>query len=142
MKRKVGRPSILTEEKLEKLKDALMLGMNLKKASEYAGLKPQSVYDCKYHDPKLSEKIDRWRKDLEYKARYAVAKAIDNGDSKIALDYLKHTCEEFKAKNTVELSGAGGGPLVFTWQSEGGEDAASNRDSIQTEEDMARNSPS
>lgn len=139
MEEKRGRPSIITEEKFEKLKEALLLGMNLKEASKYAGLSPKSVYDCKHYDKGLSEQIEQWRKNLEYRARYTVARAIENGDSKVAMDYLKHTCEDFKQKNTVELSGSNGGPLVFTWQTEKGEklDGTSDRNTLPTEEDMA-----
>lgn len=116
-----GRPTVFTDETLQKLKEAFMIGANIKEASLHADVSPSTIYNKMYEDEEFKEKVEQWQSCLHYRAKKVLSNAIDSGDTRVALDVLKHTSPDYKETKALEVSGKDGGEIRFVWGDDDGE---------------------
>lgn len=102
--KKVGRPPIIDNVKLQKLREGFLMGYNDEEACEYADLKPSTFYDFQKKNREFSECKQQWKLNPVLKAKKTV---FDNLDKiGVAQWYLEKKCsDEFAAKQKQEITG-------------------------------------
>jgi len=76
LKSTVGRPSIISEERVGKLEEAFKIGLNVKDACIYARMSRDTYYSYCKNNKEFSDRIDRSKRFLFIAARLLIAKAI------------------------------------------------------------------
>jgi hypothetical protein len=89
-KQKVGRPSVITAEAVQKLEAALATGFGVNAACYFSGVSRSVFYQRKAEDKEFSDKMRLAEEWSTYKARLTILKAIDNGDVAAAKFWLTH----------------------------------------------------
>ena len=104
-KNPVGRPRAITEDVLQKLKEAFMMGCSKREACLYADVAESTFYDFLKEYPEYSEKIEIWKSYEKIKARMVVHKALDKGDRDMAKWYLERKAkDEFNTKMEIDAA--------------------------------------
>jgi hypothetical protein len=88
-KKAVGRPTKMTEVTIMKLENAFMLGCPVTVACKSAGIHPDTYYAYIKKHPEFELRKDQLQHEIGAKARKVVLDAIDGGDVRVAMDYLK-----------------------------------------------------
>ena len=91
---KVGRPTKLTPETIDKLRTAFLMGCSDIEACLYADISKTALYNYQNKNPKFVDQKEQWKEQLTLKARTVIANALNNKDENTAKWYL-----ERKAKN-------------------------------------------
>lgn len=100
-KSNAGRPTVMTPEVVNKLEQAFSLGCPITVACEYAGISKETIYDYIRKNPEYSDRIKQLQGLIGMRARKSIADAINRGDAKISLEYLKKkNSDEFGDKVT------------------------------------------
>lgn len=108
-KNKGGRPTVMTENVLNKLEEAFSWGCTDVEASLFAGIDPRTLYTyCEKH-PEFSQRKETLKKNPALKARRVLFGDIEKGDSATAKYVLDKA--DGKAKQAHEISGKGGGEI-------------------------------
>ena len=111
MLNKNGRPTIFTQEILDKLEYVFALGGTDKEACLYAEVSPAALYKYQEKNPEFVERKEQLKESPVLLARETVVKGLER-DSKLAFDYLKvKKRDEFAERN--EVTGANGGPITL-----------------------------
>lgn len=98
MNNKIGRPTSLTSQTLQKLEWAFRLGASDREACSVANISPQTLYNHQLKNPEFLEQKEAWKSDPIIKARKTVVEALSY-DPYLALKYLeKKLPEEFSRK--------------------------------------------
>ena len=84
-----GRKTIVTEESVQKLVDALREDCTILQACEYAGISTRVFYDHQANDPEFSAKIQGARQWFGIVSRHSLIQSIKNGNGELALKALK-----------------------------------------------------
>jgi hypothetical protein len=99
----------MTEEVLNKLREAFMIGCPVEEAAAWAGISTATVYNYLNSNPEYLEKVEQWQRNPVIKARNTVFENLKNPQT--ASWYLERkNKDEFGAR--TELTGAGGKPLI------------------------------
>jgi hypothetical protein len=98
-KPKVGRPSVMTDEVLDKLRQAFLIGATKEEACAFANIGYRTLYDYLDKKPEFSQEIEKWQKEPILKAKATIVKNLD--DSKNAQWYLERRAKEFKPKQDL-----------------------------------------
>lgn len=107
----VGRPTVVTEEVLQKLESSYSLGCSDLEACVFAGISKSTLYKYLDEHPEFSERRELLKEKQVLKARSVIAEAINNKDKEIAKWYLERKKKlEFSAR--IENTGANGEPLA------------------------------
>lgn len=97
-----GRPKIMTQQTLGKLREAFLWGCSDREACLYAGINPDTLYEYQKKNPQYSEQKECFKSNPIMLARKSVVNALA-GDPQLALKYLERKkSEEFSLKQTVE----------------------------------------
>lgn len=91
---KIGRPTKLTPETIDKLRTAFLMGCSDIEACLYADISKTALYNYQNKNPDFVDQKEQWKEQLTLKARTVVANALNNKDENTAKWYL-----ERKAKN-------------------------------------------
>ena len=92
----IGRPTVMTPNTLDKLREAFLMGCNDKEACIYADIGTSTLYDYEKENEDYSEQKELYKSQPTLKARQAVYKAIESGDVKVSMWYLeKRRRDEF-----------------------------------------------
>ena len=98
-RKKVGRPTVFTEEVVGKLKEAFLNDCNIEQVCRYAGIHKDSYYSYIKENKEFSDEITLLRNDLKLKSKFNVAKKIREGDIDLSKWYLeRRSKEEFSLK--------------------------------------------
>lgn len=109
-KSNAGRPTVMTDEVLEKLKQAFLWGCSDREACLYAEIDPQTLYNYQTDNPDYSSKKQMWKENPILKARAVVVKAMESGDKDASKWYLERKLKaEFATR--VESTGKDGNPI-------------------------------
>lgn len=92
-----------TEARLERLYDAARLGLKGDSLALAAGLLPVEYRRLHEFDPAVEIAVSKGRADSEFAAAQTINRAIEQGDAKVALDFLKHR-HDWVAKQSIEVS--------------------------------------
>ena len=97
----IGRPTIMTTETIDKLRQAFMMGCSDREACIFANIGLQTLYDYQKKDLEFSEQKMAFKSYPKLKARKTI---FDNlGDTKTAQWYLERKCpKEFGLRAVVK----------------------------------------
>lgn len=105
---KMARPTKMTPEVLDKLRQAYLIGATNAEACGYAEIGERTLYDYLEQNPEFSQKIDNWKNEPILKAKTTVVKNLD--DTKNAQWYLERKKkDEFAVRQ--EHTGADGNAI-------------------------------
>ena len=100
-----GRPTVMTPEVIERLRQAYLLGSNDKEAYGYAGVSHETFYNYIEKHPEFREQINIWQDEPILKARKKIVDDIDK-DTNTAKWYLERKRKsEFSTKIETEQTG-------------------------------------
>ena len=110
--RKVGRPTVMTEETLRKLEQGFLMGLSDTKCCAFADISTTALYEYCTKHPKFAERKELLKNSPAIQAQINVVTAINNGDEDMSKWYLERKCkEEFSLRQEVGLSGNVNNPL-------------------------------
>ncbi len=75
-----GRPTKMTPDTLQKLKEAFLMGMSDSLACIHADICESTLYLYCRENPEFSKAKELWKKKIGYKAVRIIDKALDDGD--------------------------------------------------------------
>jgi hypothetical protein len=102
----VGRPTVMTDETLGKLREAFLLGCTDEEACLFADIHPSTLYDYQKEHPGYTEEKAQLKQNPILLARTTVVKALSN-DHDHALKFLERKKkDEFSPKQEVENNGS------------------------------------
>lgn len=107
---KMGRPTVMTDDALRKVRDAIWEGMTVEEACDHAEIGVRTFYTYKSDNEDFRHEIESiWRaldENMNVISKRALVKAIKAGDAHLALDYLKNTDPAFstRTESKTELS--------------------------------------
>lgn len=110
----MARPTVMTEEVIDKLRQAYLIGATNEEAAHYASISPTTIYNHIENNPEFLEKINAWKSEPILKAKQTVIKNLH--DTKNAQWYLERKAKDFKQK--VEVDG-GENPIRILLQAYG-----------------------
>lgn len=103
--KKVGRPTIIDNTKLQKLREAFLMGCTDDEACLYAEIAPATLYNYQNTNPEFLEQKEYWKNNPILKARKVVFDKIESGDENTAKWYLERKAkQEFSAKTEVGIT--------------------------------------
>ena len=98
----MGRPTVITDDVIQKLSMALCSGYSVTAACYFAGINRDTYYSYLAKDRDFSDKMVLSEEFSTYKARVTVLRAIDNGDVKAATWWLERKARlEFAANKAM-----------------------------------------
>ena len=110
-KKTAGRPTVMTQEVVNKLEQAWSMGCSDVEACLHADISKQTLYDYQAKHPEFVDRKEQLKEQLVLKARTVIADALNRKDENTAKWYL-----ERKAKNEFstrqELTGMEGKDLI------------------------------
>ena len=108
MAKDVGRPTLMTPEKVNKLEQAFSLGATDVEACFYAGISKQTLYNYQEKYPEFVDRKAALKDKLVLKARQVVALAMEDGDKQTAQWYLERKKkDEFSIKTVNDIQPLG-----------------------------------
>ena len=108
----VGRPTVMTEDTLQKLRDGFLRGYSDDKACLFADIAPSTLYNYQKQNPEFIDQKEQLKKNQLIKAKNVVVDALDKKDREMAKWYLERKSKnEFSQRN--EISGENGQPILF-----------------------------
>lgn len=100
--KKVGRPSVITDETLGKLRDAFSYTATDEEACIYAGIHPDTLYEYCKNFPEFSEEKERLKNMPNFTAKKVIIAKIQEGDEKQANWWLERKAkQEFSTRQEV-----------------------------------------
>lgn len=110
-RKKLGRPTSMTEDTLSKLKEAFLMGCTDTEACLFANdISPATLYKYQEENPVFSELKAQWKQNPIVKARTSVLKGIAK-NPQLALSFLERKLKnEFSLRQ--EVTGKDGKDLV------------------------------
>lgn len=110
-----GRPTVMTEQVLESLRQAFLIGATNLEAAHYAGITEKTLYNYIKKHPDFLQQMEGWKTEPILKAKQTVVKALAT-DPKNAQWYLEKKAKDFKTK--IEMEG-GDNPIRILLQAYG-----------------------
>ena len=108
----VGRPSVMTQETLDKLKQAFLIGATDAEACLYADISDDVLYKYQRENPEYIKKKAQWKHNPFMKARTTVYKGLDQAP--VAQWYLERKkSDEFGFKDKKELANVTNNVLII-----------------------------
>ena len=103
MENKVGRPTVMTEEVLQKLEYAFMRGLSDVEACLYADIATTTLYNYCEKNPEFRERKEELKQHTTAQAKLNVAEEIENGNVEQSKWWLERKAkDEFSTKQTVD----------------------------------------
>lgn len=104
----MARPTKMTPETIDKLRQAFLIGATKEEASGYAGISKVTLYNYIEKHPEFLNEIEKWQNEPILKAKTTVVKNLD--DTKNAQWYLERKKkDEFAPRQ--EHTGADGNAI-------------------------------
>lgn len=95
----MGRPTKMTPETLEKLRQAFLFGATNDEACAYAEIHRDTLYDYMKKNPEYSYLVEQYKENPILKAKKTVMNSLD--DPKVSQWYLERRAKEFKPKQDL-----------------------------------------
>ncbi len=108
-KRAVGHPTVMTEEVIQQLEAAFLLGCTDLEACLKAGISKSTLYNYQNEYPEFLERKELLKKNPTYRARVCVYQSL-RLDPELALKYLERK-EKNEFSPRIESTGPEGAPL-------------------------------
>ena len=108
-----GRPTVFTNEVLQKLEQAFSAGCTDLEAALYANIAQSSLYNYQDSHPEFLERKEALKENVKLHAKLNLSHSIisekNTDDSKWYLE--RKAKNEFNTKSTTELTGVDGAPI-------------------------------
>ena len=98
----MARPTVMTEQVIDKLRQAFLIGATNDEACGYADISVKTLYNYIEKVPEFLQQIEHWKNEPILKAKTTVVKNLD--DTKNAQWYLERKANDFKPKADINLS--------------------------------------
>jgi len=106
-----GRPTVMTDDVLDKLNQAFSLGCSDREACLFADINPATLYNYQKENPEFLDRKQTLKEKPVLKARSNIVKALQEGDIETAKWLLERKKkDEFSLRS--EMTGADGETLV------------------------------
>ena len=103
MAEKVGRPTVMTDEVIEKLEELFLKGLTDREACLIANIHPATLYNYCSEHPDFLERKELLKEQVKTQAKLNVAEAIGNKDVDISKWYLERKAkDEFSTKQEIK----------------------------------------
>lgn len=113
--KKVGRPPVINDEKLKKLREAFMMGCTDDEACLYAEIEPRTFYNFQKWNEEFIQQKEHWKNNPILKARKVVFDKIEAGDENTAKWYLERKAkQEFSTKTEIGMTDKKGNDRNFS----------------------------
>lgn len=100
---KVGRPTVMTKDVLEKLEMLFAKGLTDREACLIADIHPSTLYNYCNENPEFFERKELLKEKPKITAKLNVAESIENKDIDLSKWYLERKAkDEFSAKQLLE----------------------------------------
>lgn len=103
-----GRPTVMTQDTVNKLEQAFSMGCSDLEACLFADISKQTLYDYQDKHPEFADRKAMLKQKMIFKARSVIVEALNNKDKNTAQWLLERKVkDEFstKVENDVNLSG-------------------------------------
>lgn len=100
----MARPTVMTPETIDKLRQAYLIGATNEEAAHYASIAPSTIYNYIEKNPEFLEQIEAWKSEPILKAKQTIAKSL--GDVKSAQWYLERKAKK-EYGNNVDVTSDG-----------------------------------
>lgn len=112
LKRKIGRPTVINKQVIQKLREAFLMGCTDEEACLFAGIGTSTLYKFIEKNPDFREQKNTWKEYPKLRSRKNVTDKIDEGNTSISQWYLERKAkDEFALRN--EVTGKDGQDLVL-----------------------------
>ena len=102
MNKEIGRPTVITELTLQKLRDGFCMGLTDIECSLFAGIAVSTLYNYCRENPDFTEEKELLKNQPKIKAKMNLDKAIKEEDRDISKWYLERKSkDEFSLKQEV-----------------------------------------
>ena len=109
---KIGRPSVVTPDNIDKLEEGFIMGYTDEEACLYAGISTSALYRYQEDNPEFRERKALLKKAVTLQAKQNVTRAINKGDKKLSKWWLeRRASDEFSTKVENEHAGKDGNPI-------------------------------
>lgn len=99
-----GRPTIMTPEKLDKLREGFMMGFSDEEACAYADIGKSTLYNYQNENKEYLEQKEAWKQNPILKAKTNIISALNEKDREISKWYLERKKkEEFSTKSESDI---------------------------------------
>lgn len=100
----LGRPTVMTTETMDKLREAYLMGSSDREACIYADIGLQTLYDYQKDHPGFSEQKELYKLNPILKARKTIYDELEKGNVKISMWYLERKVrDEFSTKKEINV---------------------------------------
>ena len=104
-KNKVGRPTAMTAEVLQKLEYGFMKGLTDEQCCSYADISPSTLYDYCNKKPEFSERKEQLKNNPSVRAKLNIVEAIEEGNPELSKWWLERKEKsEFSTKQEIEAN--------------------------------------
>ena len=100
---KIGRPTVMTTEILDKLKQAFMLGCTDGEACLFANISTDTLYRYQVKNPDYAVKKAQWKENPILLARAEVIKGLKEKPDH-ALKVMERLSKDYKQKQEVDIN--------------------------------------
>ena len=114
-----GRPTVMTEEVIEKIEEELKNGATLAQASFLAGISLKTIYNYFGNNPDFKDRCDLLQGLVAYRARVNLKNKIESGDIDSSKYWLDRKDKEFKAKTDITTDNESLNPLLVKFIEDG-----------------------
>ena len=84
-----GRPTVITDTVLRKLREAFLMGMSDREACIYSGIGESTLYDYQRENEAFSEQKRAWKSNNSLQAKRNISEKIMSGDIEVSKWWLQ-----------------------------------------------------
>lgn len=108
----VGRPTLMTDEKVKELEWYFSRGATDLEACFLAGISKQTLYNYQDKNPEFVDRKEALKNMPKYKAKVNIVREIEKGDKETSKWYLERKDREFKNKTDITTDNESINPLL------------------------------
>lgn len=125
----VGRPTLMTEERVKELEGYFSVGATDLEACFLAGISKQTLYNYQELNPEFVDRKEALKNMPKYKAKKVIVDSIDKGDKNDAKWYLERRDNDFKQKQDITSNDESLNPVLVKFITDEG-DRNTNTDRV------------
>lgn len=122
----IGRPTIMTDEKVKELEGYFSIGATDLEACFLAGISKQTLYNYQEANPDFVDRKEALKNMPKYKAKKVIVESIEKGDKADSKWYLERKDNDFKQKTDITTNDEALQPVLVKFLNG---DSKDNRDS-------------
>lgn len=107
----VGRPTVMTEDIVNKLEECFADGASDVEACFIAGISKQTLYNYQKYHPEFVDRKEGLKSLTTYRAKKVVSQSIASGDKNDAKWHLERKDPEHNPRSNVNIGGQANNPI-------------------------------